>query len=371
METAVLTIDESSGDDPQIRVAARAIAAGHLVVFPTETVYGVGTSAVNRDAVDALNRLKQRPQDKPFTLHLADPGEAEPYAGTLSPVAQRLIRKAWPGPLTLVVPDRRTAAGKPGDLVEDSLYYEHTVGLRCPDHVVGRAILREAGVPVVGTSANLAGHAPPRRAAEALADLGGKVHLVVDSGPTRCALASTVVRIRPDDSYEVLREGAVPASRVARLAVTRILFICTGNQCRSPMAVGIARQVLAQRLGCAPDQLQARGIEVLSAGTATGGGYPATPNAIRAMAEKGIDIRDHRSRAMTVDLLRSADYIWVMSQGHRSDAAALVRSAGLPLALVDPTGREVSDPVGGDLEQYRACARHIEAALARRLTEIV
>ncbi len=371
MDTAVLTIDASSADDPQIRVAARAIAAGNLVVFPTETVYGVGASAVSHDAVDALNRIKQRPHDKPFTLHLPDPGEAEAYAGTLSLVARRLIRKAWPGPLTLVVPDRRTDSGNLAGLVEDGLYYEHTVGLRCPDHVVGRAILRQAGVPVVATSANLAGHAPPRRAAEALADLGGKVHVVVDSGPTRCALASTVVRIRPDDSYEVLREGAVPASRVTRLAVTRILFICTGNQCRSPMAVGLARHILAQRLGCGPGELQARGIEVLSAGTAAGGGYPASSSAIHTMAEMGIDIRDHRSRAMTVDLLRSADYIWVMSQGHRQAAAALARDAGLPVALVDPTGREVGDPVGGDIEQYRACARHIEAALARRLTEIV
>lgn len=370
METRTLTIAATAaGDDEAIRAAGRALAEGQLVVFPTETVYGLGTSAADGRAVADLSRLKERPPDKPFTLHLADPDEAERYAGPLSPLALRFIRKAWPGPLTLVVPDRRGASHGPPALAEEAVYYDHTVGLRCPSHKAGRAILRAAGVPVVATSANLGGRPAPREATEALAQLAGKVHLVVDAGPAPLAAASTVVRLRPDDSYEVLREGAVAASRVARMATTRIVFVCTGNQCRSPMAAGLARRRLAERLGTSPDALPSHGLEVLSVGTAAGAGYPASANAIRAMADVGVDIRSHLSRPMTIDVLRSADYIWVMTGAHYQAVARLAPEA--KVALVDPSGREVADPVGGDIEQYRACARHLDAALAQRVAEIV
>jgi len=371
METRTVTIGEESPDDERIREAAAALARGELIVFPTETVYGLGASALSREANDALNRLKNRQPDKPFTLHLPDPEQARMYAGTLSPVALRLIQRAWPGPLTLVLPDRRGDPERPQGLVEAAIYHHHTVGLRCPDHVIGRAILRAAGVPVVGTSANLAGQAPPRTAPDALAQLDGRVTLVVDAGPARHAGPSTVVRVQPDDSYQVLREGAISDRRLARLTQTRILLVCTGNMCRSPMAVGLARKILADRLDCTPDDLDAHGFQITSAGTACAGGGPASDNAVRVMANMGIDLARHRSRPMTVDALTQADYIWVMTDGHRNAAIRQAPAVGANVLLVDPGGREVSDPIGGDLEVYRACARHLEQALAHRLAEVV
>jgi tRNA threonylcarbamoyl adenosine modification protein (Sua5/YciO/YrdC/YwlC family) len=352
-----------------IREAGAALAQGELVVFPTETVYGIGASAVSPRAVAALSDLKDRPPDKPFTLHLAGPDEAPRYAGPLSPLARRFMRKAWPGPLTLVVPDRRPRPGEPPGIVEEAVYHNGTVGMRCPAHAVGVAILRAAGVPVVGSSANLGGRPSPRQASEALADLSGKVALVVDAGPAPLGRASTVVRIAPDDTYEILREESIAARRLERMARTRVLFVCTGNLCRSPMAAGLAAKMLAERFGCAPSELGRHGMEVESAGTSASPGFTASPNAIKAMRERGIDIRGHQSRPITVDGLLAADYIWVMTRGHAEAVVRLAPEVAGRAALVDPTGQSVADPIGGDVDVYRACAAHLEKAIAARLAE--
>jgi len=371
METRILRAMDLVGGEAAIREAGAAIARGELVVFPTETVYGIGTSAVSAPAVAAMSELKRRSPDKPFTLHLADAEEASRYAGPLSPLARRLMRKAWPGPLTLVLPDRRPVKGDPAGLVEEAIYHEGTVGIRCPAHPVGRAILRAAGVPVVGSSANVGGRPAPRQAAEALADLSGRVSLAVDSGPATYARASTVVRLTEEDAYEILREEAISARRLERMARMRYLFVCTGNLCRSPMAEGLAAKFLADILGCAPEELGRRGIDVESAGTAATAGCAASANAIEAMRDRGIDIRRHHSRPITVDVLLAADYIWVMTRSHLESVVRLAPEVAGRVALLDPTGDAIADPIGGDLGEYRACAGHLEKAIAARLAETV
>ena len=371
METVTVTIRDPALDKDMIASAGRALADGQLVVFPTETVYGLGAGAACAGAIADLSRLKARTPDKPFTIHLADPTDAEMFAGLLPPVARRLMQKAWPGPLTLVVPDRRRKRHTPEGLVEEAIYYQGTVGLRCPNHAVGRMILRAAGVPVVGTSANRTGQAAPRSAAEALAHLKNLVPLVVDAGPTTYARPSTVVRVYEDDSYEVLREGAITSRRVQRLAHTQVLIVCTGNLCRSPMAAGIARKILARRFGCPPHELRVHGVDIASAGTGARSGAPASDLAIQVMADRGIDIQNHKSRPLTVDALLAADYIWVMTRDHAETASYLAPEAAERVALLDPQDREVGDPLGGDVEAYRACAHHLEEALAERLAEIL
>jgi len=371
MDTRTVVIADPDSEEAAIQEAAAALADGRLVVFPTETVYGLGASAACAEAVEALSRLKERSSAKPFTLHLASPAEAGTHAGPLPTVARRLARKAWPGPLTLVVPDRRPAEGRRPDLVETAVYRDGTVGLRCPDEAVASAILASAGVPVVATSANLRGHASPHRADDALADLRNRVDLVVDAGATPLTKPSTVVRVGEDDSWEVLREGALAAHRVAGLARTRVLFVCTGNMCRSPMAVGLARRRLAERLGCRPEELAGRGIEIGSVGTAAAAGSGPSENAVRAARRLGVDLRAHRTRPMTVDTLRAADYIWVMTRQHRQAVTRTAPEVAPRVSLLDPAGGDIEDPIGGDLDRYCLCARRLDEALAERLQEVV
>jgi len=204
-----------------------------------------------------------------------------------------------------------------------------------------------------------------------VAELDGHVALIVDAGRTPYARPSTVVQVWEDGSYKVLREGAITSRRVQRLARTRILLVCTANVCRSPMAVGLAKKMMADRFGCDTEELEARGIEVHSCGTAASAELEASPHAVEVMKESGVDLAEHRSRPMTVDALLAADYIWVMTHGHLDAVVRLAPEVAHRATLIDPEGQDVKDPIGGDVAEYRACARHLEQALGRRTQEII
>ena len=170
---------------------------GGLVAFPTETVYGLGARADDVDAIERLCRVKKRPHGKEFTLLIASPDTCALYAAPLEPVAEKLAGRFWPGPLTLVVAD-----GKGGE-----------VGLRCPDCEVTTRLLGLAGVAVVAPSANVSGEPDSVTAEQVMAVLGGRIDAVLDGGPARLGVPSTVVRVQ-SGSAEILREGALGRAEV-------------------------------------------------------------------------------------------------------------------------------------------------------------
>jgi len=184
-------------DNPEhLARAAAHLRAGRLVAFPTETVYGLGAGADDADAVAELRRVKGRPEGKPFALLIADPADTNRYA-VPGPAARKLAARFWPGPLTLVVPD-----GRGGE-----------VGLRCPALEATRELVRLTGAPIAAPSANRSGGAPARTAEEALEAFGGLIAAVLDGGPARMGVASTVVRATAD-AVEILREGALNEQEV-------------------------------------------------------------------------------------------------------------------------------------------------------------
>lgn len=193
---------------PQIiEEAARIIRAGGLVAMPTETVYGLAANATDGEAVARIFEAKGRPRFNPLIVHVADWAEAE-WLGEFSGEARRLADAFWPGPLTLVVP-RRADAGL-SDLVSAGL---PTLALRMPRHDAARALIRAAGVPVAAPSANPSGRVSPTTAAHVAADLGDRVHMILDGGPATEGLESTVIALSGGQAA-MLRAGAVPREAI-------------------------------------------------------------------------------------------------------------------------------------------------------------
>ena len=198
------------GDDPRsIAIAAAQLRAGGLVVFPTETVYGLGANALDAHAVARVFSAKERPAFDPLIVHLADASSVALYAlseDAHDPRVTRLASRFWPGPLTLVLRKRAIIPG----IVTAGL---PTVGLRVPDHPVARAVIRAAGVPVAAPSANRFGGLSPTRAAHVLAGLGSRVDLVLDGGPCHVGVESTVVLLAAGRAV-LLRPGGLAVEAI-------------------------------------------------------------------------------------------------------------------------------------------------------------
>lgn len=191
------------------RDAARELARGRLVALPTETVYGLAADARDGGAVRAVYALKGRPASNPLITHITRPGQADDY-GVMTPVAQALAGRFWPGPLTLVVERRASNLASP--LAPDAHAGLPTIALRCPD-----APWREAvSGPLVMPSANRSGHVSPTRADHVAHDFGDGL-MVVDAGPCPGGIESTVVRCF-DTRAHILRPGAVPEADIAKVA---------------------------------------------------------------------------------------------------------------------------------------------------------
>ena len=186
--------------------AVRCLAAGGLVAFPTETVYGLGADAQDGIAVAKLYDAKGRPAFNPLIAHVADAGAAHALA-RFDAVAERLAAAFWPGPLTLVLPKAKTCA-----VAELATAGLDSIAVRVPDHPVARAILQACGRPVVAPSANRSGHVSPTTAQHVLADLRGRVDLIVDGGATPVGVESTIVACLGEPA--LLRPGGVPRAAI-------------------------------------------------------------------------------------------------------------------------------------------------------------
>lgn len=368
VSTRVITHGSDAEAAQAARKGAEAILAGKLVGFGTETVYGIAALATDAGAMDRLRQLKSRPK-RPFSVHLGVAADVHRYVADPPPPARRLISRAWPGPVTVILPTGGTLADsaleKAG--LHRVLCADDMIGLRCPDSRVAQAMLAGVGEPVVATSANMAGGRPPRTADQVVAEMDGRIDLLIDSGPMRYGKDSTIVRFGPK-GWQIVREGVCDAQMIGELLRERWLFVCTGNTCRSPMAQGLARKMLAERLGCKVNELICRGFEVVSAGAFAADGARASPEAVQIAAELGVDIDAHRSQRVTRELIKSADMVFCMSDTHVSEVLRLVPSASPRVRRLDKAV-QVLDPIGGGLDACRRSARQIERALRTYLKE--
>jgi protein-tyrosine phosphatase len=305
-----------------------------------------------------------------MSLAIRGADEARDYAPDMSPLARRLARRCWPGPVTLVIndshPESLVRQLPPG--VQRAVAPQDTIGLRVPGHQLVLDVLHMLSGPLVLSSANHSGQPDALTAAQVLDAFPDSLDLVLDDGPCRFGQPSSVVRVT-GNQFEVLRAGVVPEKTLKRLSSSMILFVCTGNTCRSPMAEAICRDLLAKRLHCSPEGLEDRGVVVASAGVAAMAGGRASPESVQVMAEMGLSLADHEAQPLTEPLVRHADVIFVMSRSHREAILAQWPGAADRTRLLCSDGSEVCDPIGGPLERYRRCAVQIQSELGPRLED--
>jgi L-threonylcarbamoyladenylate synthase len=197
----------TSGD---IEAAVRALRAGELVAFPTETVYGLGADAANASAVAELYRVKGRPDGHPVIVHVAAGADIERWVLTVPGYARALADACWPGPLTLVLPRR------PGAIADQVTGGRATVGIRVPAQPLAQALLRAFDGGVAAPSANRFGRVSPTTAEHVRADLGTDVRVILDGGPCAVGVESTIVDCTGEGPV-ILRHGGVTVADVARI----------------------------------------------------------------------------------------------------------------------------------------------------------
>ena len=371
METKVIKIEGTEVDSAGIKEAAGIIDAGGLVAFPTETVYGIACR-VNGDSLVKLGEIKGRAADKYYTLHIAKSDDINKYVPTLGLQARKLIQNAWPGPLTAVFELEQKDIDKQQKNLErevfENLYKDNSIGIRYPDNPIATALLQQAGNAIVAPSANVTGQSPAINAEQVLAQLSGKIDLLLDGGPCKYQRSSTVAKIGKN-GLEILRHGVYSQLELEVLSQVNFLFVCTGNTCRSPMAEGIFKKYLAEKLRCKVDDLERMGYKISSAGIMGTAGYPASAEAIEVCATMGIDIGAHRNQGLSKELVEESDFIFAMERTHQANVIVLEPDAESRCLLL-AGNKEIPDPIGRQQKFYENCAKLIEKAVQKRISEL-
>ncbi|MDG7049660.1 MAG: threonylcarbamoyl-AMP synthase [Nitrososphaerota archaeon] len=226
MQTKTLRINPKNPSISQIRQAAKIIKSGGVVAFPTETVYGLGANALNSKSVRKIFAAKGRPSDNPLIVHISDIAEVGILADSIPNTAYDLMERFWPGPLTIVLKKSKIVP----KIVTGGL---DTVAIRMPKNKIAQGLIREADVPIAAPSANVAGRPSPTTAKHVKEDLSGKISLIIDGGPTKIGIESTVVDLSKKTPM-LLRPGSVTLEQLREIVgAVRIHPIIFGKKTKT------------------------------------------------------------------------------------------------------------------------------------------
>lgn len=351
-----------------IATAVNVLSSGGLVVLPTDAGYRLAASASLPEAVERLDcdRAVQ------FLLTVRGAGELPDWLPDLSPRLYRLLRRCWPGPVILEATTgwQHGLAGRLPPPLRDRLLAAGRLTLAVPANESVAALLPYVPGPLVLSPVPGVNGTQTDSADEILQGLDNLATLVVRHDFSRLRCEPTV--LQPDgDAWRVVHEGAVPGATLQRLSCCFVVFVCTGNTCRSPLADALCKKLLADHLDCTVSDLPERGFVVLSAGLSAMIGAEAALEAVEIARELGADLTQHASRTLTAELAAQADFLFVMTRSHLQVLMDYYPQLAGKARLLSPDGADVHDPIGAGLEVYRDCATQIRGYLERLLPEVL
>ena len=294
--------------------------------------------------------------------------EARDYVVDLPQTGERLMQRGWPGPLVLALPMSLNQGllwalppASQNSVLRQTSEDRSEVWFRVPNHEVSLSAMYLLPAPLVFWENRTV---PP--AETPARPWAAEVALIIEDEPRHNQQNPTVVRVE-NDSWTLLEPGVVTESQLNRMMGQIILFVCTGNTCRSPLAEAIFCKLLADRLGCSPDELPERGYTVISAGLAAASGAPAAPESIEVARRYGATLDSHASQPLTDDLLAQADRVYTMTHSHRDSILFARPDAADRVLLLSAEDSDIPDPIGGGPREYESCggeiSRHLKAIL--------
>lgn len=370
-------IDPKNPDKKIVKRAIKVLQEGGVIVYPTNTLYGLGVDVFNKKALDRLFVLKQRGPHQPVSLLVASLEQLRSLYATVSAEQYRQLLQLLPGKYTFLLKSR----------FKENLPYLSSgqgeangegpkVGFRIAEYDLCRQLVIGLGNPITSTSANISGKPNAKTVQDIIAQFGDRLDLILDAGPTPDLRGSTIIDLTKKP-YLVVREGSVSLAELRRKwpdvplkkrkEKFRVTFVCSGNICRSTMAEGILREVLSKT--------RFRNVmEVESAGTLPTASGPAHPLTLKTLSAHGIDMYRHQARAINAQIVEESDLLICMAVNHYEYLRARFPQHKEKIVLLKEWHRRsklsnpsVADPIGHDEAFYEQTFVEIQNEIKRIL----
>ena len=359
----MLTLDLQTADDSRdiVHRTVQALVEGKVVGIPTDTTYVLAAHSLREAAVNELVGYGH------IEVSFRSRESACDFLAPASETTRRLMRRCWPGPLSIIAPCNGTfsATRQLPKSVEQQILVDATRAcFRVADYDILQQIHRFLSAPILMAPLRDPDTDQPLTTADKITEsISERLPLLLDDGPTRYGGETTIVAVS-GNQWKVVREGVIEHAAMNQFVKPVIAIVCTGNTCRSPMAETLLREQLRKRIGSED------AVRVLSAGVAAGAGMGASPQAVEVMGNRGLDLTGHSSRPLDDAVMNVADLILTMTRGHQAAILAAWPDMHDRVFTLRRDGGDITDPVGLPVDVYESCAEQIDQELEKWLDSL-